>query len=213
VIGFDVDDAALASAADELGPRFRPQVVDVRHREAVQRALAVAAPNGQPLQAVLNVAGVYPPTTLEDFTPELYRAIFDINVLGTVNVTAEAVGVMRRHGAGGAVVNFSSVDAFAVSRGQLLYSASKAAVVSLTRSLAIELAPDRIVVNAIAPGWVDTPGNRAPGRMDDVASSIPLGRPARPDEIADWAWRLAGDTASSYMTGETVVVSGGVVMR
>ena len=87
---------------------------------------------------------------------------------------------MRRQAAGGAVVNFSSVDTFAVSRGQLLFSASKAAVVSLTRSLAIELPPDRIVVNAIEPGWVDTPGNRATGRMHGVSSSIPLGRPAAP---------------------------------
>jgi 3-oxoacyl-[acyl-carrier protein] reductase len=211
VLGFDLDEARLAAAADGLGPRFRAHAVDVRDRDGVRHALADASFSGAPLRAVLNVAGIYPPTSLMDFTPELYRAIFDINVLGTVNVTAESVAVMRRHGAGGAVVNFSSVDAFAVSRGQLLYSASKAAVVSLTRSLAIELAPDGIVVNAIAPGWVDTPGNRATGRMHGVASSIPLGRPARPEEIADWAWRLAGETG--YMTGETVVLSGGVVMR
>jgi 3-oxoacyl-[acyl-carrier protein] reductase len=102
------------------------------------------------------------------------------------------------------------VDAFAVSPGQLLYSASKAAVLSLTKSLAIELAPDRIVVNAVAPGWVDTPGNAATGRMADVAAGIPLGRVAQPDEVALWVERLA---EPGYVTGETVVIAGGSAMR
>ena len=65
--------------------------------------------------------------------------------------------------------------------------------VSLTRSLAVELAPDDITVNAVAPGWVDTPGNRATGRMADAARTIPLGRVAQPEEIAEWVWRLAGE--------------------
>jgi hypothetical protein len=102
------------------------------------------------LDLVANIAGVYPPSTLDDFTEELYRKIFDVNVLGVLNVTAEAV---PRMGEGSSVVNFASVDAFEVSPGQLLYGASKAAVVMLTKELALELAPQRIRVNAIAPGW------------------------------------------------------------
>ena len=98
---------------------------------------------------------------LETATVELYRRTFDVNVLGTLLVTQATAAHM---GEGGAIVNFASIDAFVPSPGQLVYCASKAAVVALTRSLALELAP-RVRVNAIAPGWVDTPGNRATGRM------------------------------------------------
>jgi len=68
-------------------------------------------------------------------------------------------------------------------------------------------------VNAIAPGWVDTPGNAATGRMQAAAASVPLGRVARPSEIAEWAWLLTGGGAAAFMTGETVTLSGGAVIR
>ena len=80
----------------------------------------------------------------------------------------------------------------------------------MTRSLAAELGPDGITVNAVAPGWVDTPGTRAGGRMEQAVAAIPLGRAAQPEEIADWVWRLCHGT---YMTGETVVISGGLFVR
>jgi 3-oxoacyl-[acyl-carrier protein] reductase len=115
--------------------------------------------------------------------------------------------------AGSAIVNFASVDAFTVSRGQLLYGASKAAVVMLTKSLALELAPKGIRVNGIAPGWVDTPGNAATGRMAEAAQSIPLGRVAQPAEIAEWVWILTGSGAAGFVDGETIVISGADVLR
>ncbi|MFF4274176.1 SDR family NAD(P)-dependent oxidoreductase [Streptomyces sp. NPDC001536] len=205
VLALDRDAEALDKAAAELGAAYRPLPVDITDRSAVAEAL------GEPvgLRAVVNAAGIYPPSLLADYDERAYRRIFDVNVLGTLNVTAESVPALRAAG-GGTVVNFASIDAFAVSPGQLLYSASKAAVVCLTRSLAHELGTDGIAVNAIAPGWVDTPGTRAGGRMEEAVAAVPLGRAAQPEEIADWVWKLCH---GSYLTGETLVVSGGLTVR
>lgn len=191
--------------------RLIPVAVDVRHREAVEAALADHLPAlGGSLQAVANVAGVYPPSTLETYTAELFHTVFDINVLGVLNIMAASVPYMPE---GSGIVNFASVDGFNVSPGQLLYGASKSAVIMLTKATALELAPRRIRVNAIAPGWVATPGNAATGRMDAAAAGIPLGRVAQPEEIARWVWLLTGGGAASFMTGDTITLSGGDVLR
>ena len=151
-------------------PALTALTVDIRDGEAVS-AVVGAAVASTGIDAVANIAGVYPPTTLQTFTVEHFRTIFDVNVLGLLHVTRAAVAHMNP---GSAIVNFASVDAFTVSPGQLLYGASKAAVVMLTKELALELAPRGIRVNGIAPGWVDTPGNAATGRMAEAAASIPL---------------------------------------
>lgn len=184
---------------------------DVTDRAALDAGLraALADDPDSTVRAVVSAAGIYPPTTLADYTDATYRRIFDVNVLGTLNLCAVTAPLLKAAGGGG-IVTFASVDALAVSPGQLVYSASKAAVMSLTRSLAIELAPDRITVNGVAPGWVDTPGNAATGRMEGAAATIPLRRVADPAEIAHWVYQLARGT---YVTGETLVISGGSVIR
>lgn len=224
VIGVDRDETALTGLAATHHGRFTAVAADIVDRRALEAALRVvpgmgrrepsgleasAEPPHPRLRVVVNAAGIYPPSTLADYDEAGYRRIFDVNVLGTLNVIAATVPALRAVG-GGSIVNFASIDAFAVSPGQLLYSASKAAVVSLTKSLAIELAVDGIGVNAIAPGWVDTPGTRAGGRMEEAARNIPLGRVGRCEEIADWVWQLG---RGGYVTGETVLVAGGLVMR
>lgn len=203
-------DVAPVDAADGEG-RLIPLVVDVRDRVAIESALAAQLPAlGGALHAVANVAGIYPPSTLDTYTTELFHKVFDVNVLGVLNVMAAAVPYMPE---GSGIVNFASVDAFVVSPGQLVYGASKSAVVMITKATALELAPRRIRVNAIAPGWVATPGNAATGRMEAAAAGIPLGRVAQPSEIADWVWLLTGGGAASFMTGDTVTLSGGDVIR
>lgn len=190
-------------------PGLIPLAIDVRDRAAIESGLA-AAMGEDTIHAVVNAAGIYPPSTLESFTEDLYRSVFDVNVLGILNVTAASLAYLR---AGSAIVNFSSVDAFTVSPGQLVYGASKAAVVMVTKATALELAPRRIRVNGIAPGWVETPGNAATGRMEEAAASIPLGRVAQPREIAEWVWILSASGISGFVDGETIVISGGDVLR
>ncbi|WP_030015612.1 SDR family NAD(P)-dependent oxidoreductase [Curtobacterium sp. S6] len=206
VVGIDRVEATIESS----GRTVTTRCVDVTDRSVLHDALGEAAEEFDSTIGLLaNVAGIYPPTTLSTFTEDTYRKIFDVNVLGILNVAAEAVPLMHRDST---IVNFASVDAFTVSPGQLLYGASKAAVVMLTKSLALELAVRGIRVNAIAPGWVNTPGNRTTGRMEAAAHSIPVGRVADPAEIARWVSILASPEAS-FMTGETVVLSGGDVLR
>jgi NAD(P)-dependent dehydrogenase (short-subunit alcohol dehydrogenase family) len=183
--------------------------VDITDAAAVAAAIERAVAELGAPKAVVNAAGVYPPSTLQTATTELYRHTFDVNMLGTLLIT-QAVAPFLVEGA--AVVNFASIDAFVPSPGQLLYCASKAAVVALTRSLALELGP-HVRVNALAPGWVDTPGNRASGRMEAALASVPLGRAATPEEMADLVWFLAGEGRAGYVTGETLTATGGSAFR
>jgi len=202
--------AGEASGATAATGEWLAAKADVRSRAELDALLGSLLGEGARIDAVANIAGVYPPTTLDRYDEATYRRIFDINVLGVVNVIAAARPYL---GEGSAVVNFASVDAFQVSRGQLFYGASKAAVVMLSKSLALELADAGIRVNGIAPGWVSTPGNAATGRMEAAAGSIPLGRVAEPDEIARWVELLVDPATVSFMTGETIVLSGGDVIR
>lgn len=184
--------------------------VDVVDRDAVAAAID-ASGIGSRLWAAVTAAGIFPPTNLSNYTAEKFDRIMRVNVLGTLNVAAEAIRCMQAAGTKGAIVTISSADAFTASTGQLVYSASKAAVVSLTRVLAASVAGHDIIVNGIAPGWVNTPGNAATGRMVGAEKHIPLGRVAQPEEIAEWVWILA-KRELSFVTGETIKVTGGELM-
>lgn len=205
VVAIDVLPSKQAASA-----LFSPVVGDITREDALTGAVDAALDGKAPLRAIINAAGIFPTSSLDSYNEALYRTIFDINVLGSLNIARIGTRHLKAAG-GGAIVFFASVDAFTVSKNQLLYSASKAAVVSMTRSLAIELAEHNIVVNAVAPGWVDTEGTRAGGRIEAAIQSIPLKRAARVEEIADWVWQLSA--RPSYVTGESLCIAGGVFMR
>lgn len=209
VLALDRAEAAIAALAREHPEAVIPMTADVVDRMAVRTAIAESGIASK-LRTALNIAGIYPPTSLADYDDDQYSLIFDVNVLGTLHVASEAIAVFREHGTEGAIVNFASVDAFVPKPAQLLYAASKAAVVSLTRSLAATVASENIVVNGVAPGWVDTPGNHATGRMVGTEARIPLGRVAQPAEIAEWVWALGSRETIGYMTGETIRIAGGL---
>lgn len=110
----------------------------------------------------------------------------------------------------GRIVNITSVDAFKAHPQNAHYAATKAAVVSLTRSFAQELAPDGILVNSVAPAGMATEKARSLGFLDELAKASPLGRGGEPREMAEWVL-MAGGPKNTYMTGENIIVSGGYI--
>jgi 3-oxoacyl-[acyl-carrier protein] reductase len=164
------------------------------------------------LDILVNNAGVYEFSPLEDVTAEHFHKMFDVNVLGLILASREAV---KRFGpGGGAIVNISSVAAVTAPATASVYSATKAAVDTVTRSLATELGRRNIRVNAVNPGMVETAGLHAAGIVGSdfrrqVESQTPLGRIGQPSDVAPAVVFLASDEAS-WISGATFHVSGGL---
>ena len=160
---------------------------------------------------LVNNAGIYQFAPLEEVTPELFHKMFDLNVLGLILASQEAVKQFGPEG--GSIINISSVAASSAPPMTSVYSATKAAVDAVTRSLAQELGPRKIRVNSINPGMVETEGFRAAGIDESdfrrqVEAQTPLGRIGRPTDIAPAVAFLASDDAG-WITGETLYISGG----
>jgi 3-oxoacyl-[acyl-carrier protein] reductase len=164
------------------------------------------------LDILVNNAGVYEFAPLENVTPALFHKMFDLNVLGLLLATQEAV---RHFGPeGGNIVNIASVVATLAPPNTSVYSATKAAVNAITRSLAQELGPRHIRVNSINPGMVETEGVHAAGIAESdfrnqVEAQTPLGRIGQPQDIAPAAVFLASSD-SAWITGESFYISGGL---
>ncbi len=166
------------------------------------------------IHGLVNCAGVYPRRSILEITDEDWDHDWKVNVRGTYNMTAAAVEHMRAQEIDGSVrgriVNISSVDAFKAHPKNAHYAATKAAVVSLTRSFALEFAPDQILVNSVAPAGIATEKAKKAGFLAELAADTPLARNAEPDDIAEWIVFMLSD-ANRYMTGENVIVSGGYI--
>jgi len=137
-----------------------------------------------------------------------------INVKGTYHMMVAAIAQMRTQEpighVRGRIVNITSVDAFKAHPNNIHYAATKAAVVSLTKSVAEHVAPDGILVNSVAPAGMATEKARASGFLDELAKASPLGRGGAPREMAEWVL-MAGGPKNTYMTGENIIVSGGYI--
>jgi 3-oxoacyl-[acyl-carrier protein] reductase len=183
---------------------------DVAKRADVMRLFAETAQKlGRP-SILVNNAGLYNFAPLESVTEEDFHRQFNTNVLGAILATQEAVKAFD--GAGGSVINLSTIASTNPSPNTLVYSASKSAIDTITRELAIELAGKKIRVNAIAPGMTETEGFAAAGLSAESAKalgfSLPMGRLGRPDDIAQVALFFASDQ-SAWVTGERISASGG----
>jgi 3-oxoacyl-[acyl-carrier protein] reductase len=163
------------------------------------------------IDVLVNNAGIYEFSPLDAVTPEHYHRQFDLNVLGLLLASQQAA---KRFGdAGGSIINISSVVATLAPPNASVYSATKAAVDAITRSLAKELGPRKIRVNSIAPGMVETEGFHAAGIAEsdmrrDIEKQTPLGRIGQPRDIAGAAVFFASDDAA-WITGESLMIAGG----
>ena len=212
------DDARDTAAA--LGAGSISVGMDVSDPDAIGGAVAQVESAFGGIDVLVNNAGVFGMGPIEEITFDDYRTQFDVNVAGTIFTTKAVIPGMKRSG-GGSIVNFASQ---AGRRGEalvMIYCASKAAIVSVTQSMALEFAPHGIRVNAIAPGVVDTPmwdvvdglfakyeGKPVGQKKREVGDAVPLGRMGSPSDIAGPAVFLASDDAR-YVTAQTLNVDGG----
>ena len=206
----------LAEGMRGRGQEALALACDVVDRASVARAIGAAAGRWSRIDILVNNAGIGGATPLDDADDAHWDAILATNLTAAFRVTREASPHLS---AGGRVINMSSVlGRFGVA-GYGAYAASKHGIIGLTRSLALELAPRAITVNAICPGWVETEmgregfrrfGGEEKGRQA-AAAMAPLDRVLEPEEIAGLAAYLASDEARS-LTGQAIVIDGGQVM-
>ncbi|HEX4451257.1 MAG TPA: SDR family oxidoreductase [Kofleriaceae bacterium] len=207
--------AEAVEAARAKHPRIHWQLADVTKPDQVAHAMAALVAEAGRLDVVVNNAAIFVFASLEEANEAHVREQFEINVLGLSRVSQAALPALRA--SKGAIVNLSSAAGHKAAAGGSHYAATKAAVESLTKSWAVELAPYGVRVNAIAPGPTETTG------FDKIAPSpeirtvvkaaflkqVPLGRMASPAEIARWIAFVA-DPSNTWMTGEILAIDGGM---
>ena len=210
----DRDAVALAEAADALragGVEVHAVPGTIGLCDETRTAFDAAAAALGRVHVLVNNAGIYLRTAIEDIDDEEWDRTFDVNVRGLFHMSVAAVQHMRGRG-GGRIVNIASVDGIVPFPGMAHYAASKAAVISLTKTFGLAYAREGVRINAVAPGAVDTPPMHLGGHLERLEPTIPLARAAEPREIAEAVAFLAGD-AASYCIGETLVASGGLAFR
>lgn len=206
-------DAVLAPLAAK-GVKVAAAKADIRTAPACQAAFdQVAATLGR-VDTLVNCAAIYPRKPTLGVTDEDWDLSNAINIKGTYHMMVAAIDHMKgldpKGHVRGRIVNITSVDAFKAHPNNIHYAATKAAVVSLTKSVADYVAPDGILVNSVAPAGMATEKARQSGFLDELAKASPLGRGALPREIAEWVV-MAGGPKNTYMTGENIIVSGGYI--
>jgi 3-oxoacyl-[acyl-carrier protein] reductase len=216
-IGFDSRASEAAGVVAEIEKEGRRAVAiraDVAVEGGAQRLVEDAAAALSGLDLLVNNAGIWTEGRIEDLSPEQWDREFAVNCRGTYLVTHFAVPSMKQNRFG-RIVNVSST---AGQRGEARhshYAATKGAIISLTKSLAAELGPDGIIVNCVAPGWVETDMSAAaladPRLQEEIRRTVPRGRAATAEEVAGPIVFLLSDWAA-HINGEVLNVNGGSVL-
>ncbi len=213
VIVNDLDLEATAAAAHAIGATGL--AFDIADREAVAAARSVPA-----LDILVNNAAIEDTTGFDALTLDHWDRITRVNLDGALIVSKAFVPLIQEHGRGGRVLNVASIQGVRGHQGSLAYQAAKGGIVNLTRGMACDLAPSAITVNALAPGFIDTPMCIRPDGSHEYTepwfqdvyvkhNRIPLGRPGTPDDIAGPALFLCSD-AARYITGQVLMIDGGL---
>jgi len=215
VVNYSSSKEGADKIVDEITKRGGKAIAvqgDVAKKKDIERLFAQAKTAFGKIDILVNNAGVYEFSPIEELTEESFRRHFDINVLGLLFATQEAV----KHFAsgGGSIINISSTVTSLTPPNTAVYTGTKGAVDAITRTLAKELGPRGIRVNAINPGMVETEGVVSAGFNEGefrkgVEAQTPLGRIGQPDDIAPAAVFLASSD-SKWITGETLRIAGGL---
>jgi NAD(P)-dependent dehydrogenase (short-subunit alcohol dehydrogenase family) len=212
----DLDAGQASDAASELGEAHRGFACDVTDKDACVTAIERVVSEFGQVDVLVNNAGITQPLKFMDITPKNYDAVFDVNLRGTLYMSQAAIPQMRKQRSG-SIVCMSSVSA---QRGGGIfggphYSAAKAGVLGLAKAMARELGPDGIRVNSITPGLIQTDitGDKLTDDLKaEILKGIPLNRLGNAEDVAR-ACLFLGSDLSSYITGATIDVNGGMLIH
>ena len=210
VVFCDLDPVLGAQTVAETGARFCQ--LDVTDAVSLERCMRELFETWGDIDILVNNAGIFTNETIETVTEADWERVMDTNLKSMVFASQWFASYNREHGTGGSIVNIASVSSVTYIPHNLLYNISKAGVVTLTKTLARDLGPSNIRVNAVGPGSIPTDLNAAlyadKQREIDLCNKIPLGRRGTKDDIANCVLFLAADE-SSYLTGQVIFAEGG----
>jgi len=203
---------SVAAELSEYGPACTEVACDVSNPDGVQIAVKEVLKAFGGLDILVNNAGITRDSLMIRLDPDDWDRVLDINLKGAFLMTKAAARPMMK-ARSGAVVNIASVSGLLGNAGQTNYAAAKAGLIALTKASAREMAGRGIRVNAIAPGYIETAMTEELSEeiREGMLATVPLGRPGQPEDVAKAVTFLASDEAS-YITGQTLVVDGGMVM-
>lgn len=203
----------IAEQIRAMGRKALLLKADVADKKEIGSVISRCTDELGPIDVIVNNAGIAQQKLFTDITEEEWKRMFSVNVDGIYNVLSEALpDMIRRHS--GSVVNISSMWGISGASCEVHYSASKSAVIGLTKALAAELAPSGIRVNCVAPGLIDTDmnGNLTDEDIQGVIDETPLGKIGTAEDIAKAVFFLASDEFSSFTTGQILSPNGGLVI-
>jgi NAD(P)-dependent dehydrogenase (short-subunit alcohol dehydrogenase family) len=213
---WDVNADAAKDAAQECadtGVSTHAVAIDVRDRDAIAGAIARSQDALGPIGGLVHAAGIVRPALDGAVDTDTWDDVLTVNLRAEGDIVNALLPALRSAGAGSAIVGISSIEGLIGHGGIPSYTASKHGLIGLTRSLAHRLGPEGIRINAVCPGFIETPmllpAIERPEAREGIESSIPMGRLAQPEEVARVVRFLLSDEAS-YVNGSAIVVDGGV---